>query len=170
MWVTVLTICLNTDVRQKVKCRLAFLVFCKAKALHKFAYRYQRNSQGLTRRWWQWWRKKETSTILAQPYPEVRPKFIISLENRTESRVAAVLWTFHRRLFLPGKSFRFSVANTYSIYCVDLVSTDSLRKPTLIQASNKKQRKGPVLTHEFKCYRTREQGWRYNFSYVTVFS
>ena len=44
------------------------------------------------------------------------------------------------------------------IYCVDLVSTDSLRKPTLIQASNKKQRKGPVLTHEFKCYRTREQG------------
>ena len=167
MWVTVLTICLNTDVRQKVKCRLAFLVFCKAKALHKFAYRYQRNSQGLTRRWWQWWRKKETSTILAQPYPEVRPKFIISLENRTESRVAAVLWTFHRRLFLPGNSSRFSVANTY-LLC--WFSFHRFFKKANTNTGCKKQRKGPVLTHEFKCYRTREQGWRYNFSYVTVFS
>ena len=111
MWVTLLTICLNTDVREKVKCRLAFLVFSKAKALNKFAYRYQRNFQGLTRRWEQGWQKKETSTILAQPYPEVRPKFIISLENRTGSQVAAVLWTIHPRLFLPGNNFGFSVVN-----------------------------------------------------------
>ena len=55
-------------------------------------------------------------------------------------------------LFLPGSNFGFSVANTYTeyIYCFDLVFTDSLRKPTLRQASNKKQRKGPVSTYEFK--------------------